>query len=125
MKAGLTAADLDSEGGILGFMIGVALLYRAYYSKPYKAHHGFSKLLAWLFFVSLSMCRPLNLDNCMLCYDNFVLSMDSLVLRAGGHYSSHTTLSLNSEAFEGRLSTGCKRSESVYGFLPPNLDIPG
>src|SRR5210317_84068 len=32
------------------------------------------------------------------------------------HYSNRTTLSLDSEALEGRLSTGCERSELSSGF---------
>ena len=41
--------------GFFGFMIAVALLFRTCYSKPYTARYGFSKLLAWLFFVSLGL----------------------------------------------------------------------
>ena len=32
-------------------------------------------------------------------------------LRAGGQHSNRTTLSLDSEALEGRLSTDCEQSE--------------
>ena len=41
--------------GFFVFMIGVALLFRTCYSKPYKARYGFSKLLTWLFFISLGL----------------------------------------------------------------------
>ena len=41
--------------GFFLIMIGLALLFRTYFSKPFKERYQFSKTLAWLFFITLAL----------------------------------------------------------------------